>query len=142
MIVKNGDEFPIAAAVKYLNGLGIPSRDMRSVTIDGEVGSPVMITVSLYVDTEAPGVPDKSHYGASECGPACARLAPGTEHTHGDHEGVFVTPRNADSGVPGERFVATRTETLSMPHKNDYGIAGSMIRAEEDHRTRGEASDE
>lgn len=58
VIVKDGGEGPLAMATAYVESLGIPRHQVRRITVDGEVGQPLIVTVELFVPA-----PDKSHYG-------------------------------------------------------------------------------
>lgn len=57
-IVRDGKELGIREIVDYLERhYGIPSADMRSVSVVGEVGEPVLVTVSVYMQNEPADLP-------------------------------------------------------------------------------------
>lgn len=51
--VRSGSEPMIEQAIRYLEGKGIDRRNVREVVITAEVGQPLMLDVSLYVEPES-----------------------------------------------------------------------------------------
>lgn len=47
--VKDGNEDLIARAVQWLDEIGIPREQIRRVSVEGQVGQPLVVSVNLYV---------------------------------------------------------------------------------------------
>ncbi len=47
--IQSGDEPMIAEAVRYMEGLGVPRADIRSLSVGGEVNGPMTIITEIYV---------------------------------------------------------------------------------------------
>lgn len=53
MICQSGKEPGIREAIDYLDRqYGMPSRDIKAVAIEGEIGRPILITVTVYMQNE------------------------------------------------------------------------------------------
>lgn len=60
-IVRNGTELDIRPALDYLERMyGIPAGHMKAVAVDGEVGAPMLITVTVYAMREESQEPMES----------------------------------------------------------------------------------
>lgn len=79
-VVKTGQEPILREAVDWLEGKGIPATCIRAVSMDAEIGQPMTITATFYVDESdemAAQVP-----GQARCRD-CKRLFPlGEERQH------------------------------------------------------------
>lgn len=67
-IVKDGTEAEIVPAMRYLERqYGMPAGHIRSVTVDAEVGTPMAITVTVYVqEEEATGTAYQAPAGSAD----------------------------------------------------------------------------
>lgn len=66
-IVKDGKELEIREALEYLGrAYGIPPAHIAGVMVDGRVGKPMMITVTMYVQREDADTKDVVPAGSAD----------------------------------------------------------------------------
>lgn len=113
-IVRTGKELEIQAAMAYLERrYGMPAAHVSAVAVDGRVGSPMKITVTVYVqrENEATPAPDPS---------------PGERLRAGMPEDV-------------QEWRGRWTDTADMPHQVPAGMSHEVPIDRAYHGPRGES---
>lgn len=114
-----GNEPILQEALDYLERRGIPKAHIRSITVDAEIGRPVMIDVSLFMHEE----PEP----AAEPPAPCARCGH-QAHLHWDETpgaaGSYYTGGSYCTGVPGPCLCNRSRQLVSMLAGGDLDDQG------------------